>query len=193
MTSENRQETIEYAPKNETEVASCSKDELERYAESVRMRIKLCMGDFFPNSNHQYASVIVKEFLDAARQHVNIYCGHLGRDVYVPRISEFERAIARGVKVRVITSSPRCEVEAKDIAALLDRYDALRHCSSELPHFVEVDGKMFRLEMNQGTRKAVVCACAQADEEKQKMVNKLISAFETLWNRPASGEMVQGC
>ncbi len=157
--------------------------EIAAYAEQLRLRINNKIGLLLPNKDHRYASAIVEEFLHAAREYVHIFCGHLGEDVYASRYFDFEDAVERGVDVKVVTYKSYEDLESKKLASYLCnkkrlRWDVRR---ASVPHFIVVDGLMFRLETDPKERTAVVCAFAPEYEFNRSLVARLEANFDKIW------------
>ncbi len=161
--------------------------ELMRYADGLRLRNKLQIGEMFPNENRKYATIIVKEFLRLAKKHVNIFCGRLNENVYSRLYDDFIRAIEHNVKVRVITCVPFENIHSKKLANVLANKGLLRYDDTlaSTPHFIEVDGEMFRLETDQEKGTAVVCAFAPANKYNQEIVQRLNTTYEVMWQNAA--------
>ncbi len=168
-----------------TELFSHEDDELKTYAQAVRKRIELKIGDIFPNKNSSYTSVIISEFLRAAQNYVHIYCGGLNGNVYQLRRNDFEAAINRGVTVQVLTFNPFDQLGSPGLAEYLIQHDCLRQANQQehIPHFVDADGIMYRLETSEEEKTAIVCAYARGEKDKynQEIINNLQTVFDKMW------------
>ncbi len=174
---------------SETEQAKLySRAELEDYANSVRLRIANKNGEFFRNKNWQLSSIVLDEFLSAAKERFWVFCGHLCKKVYEPLMTSFMLAKARGVDIRVVTAST--ELEAQDLAEWLSKHKMLRHCEVEdIPHFVLAGGvtengttnSMYRLEINEACKTAVICACVEDNENAQETAKAMAAVHESMW------------
>ena len=156
------------------EERSCpySKEELCRYAEKVQRLIDENNCEVFLNRSEWHAAIILRKFVESAKETINIFCGHLNKNVYGDLLPCFQAAAERGVRVRVITASP--DVCAQDVAEGLRKLEAFRSLREEddtIPHFAIVDGCRYRLETDEEEKTAVVCAFA----ETQEQVNRALS------------------
>ena len=157
-----------------------SKQELEEYAAVVRLCIQNEDDALFRNKSVWHAAIILREFISAAQESVRVFCGRLNSAVYGKLLSEFKAACERGVDVKVLTVSSN--VCAVDVAKNLVMQGAFRVMNEEtdFPHFVLVDGKRYRLETDEEDKSAIVCACAQSDENV-RMAASLDVVFDTFW------------
>ncbi|MGN0868372.1 MAG: hypothetical protein ACI4O9_02455 [Akkermansia sp.] len=157
-------------------------DELAKYAESVRAYIRNESDTVFQNNSPKHASIIIGEFLLAAKETAYIFCGKLSSTVYDPLKVLFMMAKGRGVDIKVITASDYNHLESSDLKEYLMTNEMLR-CAprlQEYPHFLIIDGKRFRLEVDQKEKKAIVCASATAGGAG-KIAERLNGSFSTLW------------
>ncbi len=157
-------------------------EELAKYAESVRAYIRSESDTVFQNNSPQHAAVIISEFLLAARETAYIFCGRLSDAVYKNLKVFFAMAQGRGVDVKVITATDCEHLESRDLVVYLQENQLLR-CApklAEYPHFLIIDGKRFRLEVNQKEKQAIVCASATKGEAGQ-IAERLNASFNTLW------------
>lgn len=174
---------------SETEqVKLYSEVELEDYANSVRLRIANKNGEFFRNKNWQLSSIVLDEFLSAAKERFWVFCGHLCKKVYEPLMTSFMLAKARGVDIRVVTAST--ELEAQDLAKWLSEHKMLRHCGVEgIPHFVLAGGNtengatnsMYRLEIDDVCKTAVICACVEDNENAKETAKAMEMVHKRMW------------
>lgn len=164
--------------------------ELEDYANSVRLRIANKNGEFFRNKNWQLSSIVLDEFLNAAKESFWVFCGHLCKKVYEPLMTSFMLAKERGVDIRVVTASS--EIEAEDLAAWLREQKMLRHCKvAGIPHFVLARGKtengamnsMYRLEINDNHKTAVICACVEDNKDAQDTAKSMELVHKRMWQQ----------
>ncbi len=172
--------------KQENIPCNCSQEqELDRYAKSVRDKIRNQAGGLFQNNSPLHASIIIREFLDAAEKTVCLFCGKLSESVYGALQVFFSSAIERNVRVRVITESSYEETGAKNLAEYLKSKDSLRCLAwkkeDSLPHFLLVDGRMYRLEVKQEQKEALVCAAADKESGTKETARVMAQAFEKLW------------
>lgn len=165
-----------------------SASELEDYANSVRLRITNRNGEFFRNKNWQYSSIVLDEFLNAAKERFWVFCGHLCKQVYEPLLTSFMLAKERGVDIRVVTAST--ELEAQDLAKWLSEQNLLRHCEiADIPHFVLAGGNaengtatsMYRLEINDDHKTAVICACVEDNKDAQETAKAMEALHRRMW------------
>ena len=162
--------------------------ELEDYANSVRLRIANKNGEFFRNKNWQLSSIVLDEFLNAAKERFWVFCGHLRARVYEPLMTSFMLAKARGVDIRVVTAST--ELEAQDLAKWLSEHKMLRYCEIvDIPHFVlaggdtvnDITNSMYRLEIDDDCKTAVICACVEANENARKTAKAMETVHKSMW------------
>lgn len=160
--------------------------ELKQYAEEIRRRIKDCDGEVFRNKSAYHAAIIIKEFIASAKESVYIYCGHLNHLVYGDLRDVFEKAMAESSaeqtpQIQVITESN--EIDCPNLANFLREKHAIRSFgkSMEIPHFIVVDSKRYRIETNDKEKTALVCAYTQTEEQKDRaqMMNNL---FKVMWD-----------
>ena len=159
---------------------SCTRAELEQYRKDVKTRIAQNDGTIFPNNCPDKTSIVLQEFIKSAKERVCIYCGHLNAAVYGDLQSDFEDAIARDVKVRVICAPG--EIGAKELAEKLSDGDHFRILKEEVPvsHFAVVDGLRYRIETDQDSKEAFVCA--YAGDEQQPRVRIIEGVHGILWD-----------
>ncbi len=177
---------LESQPAKECEEKEPSEAELASYAQSVRDRIKNGTGGVFRNACAPHASIIIREFLDAAEKSVCLFCGRLSESVYGALQVFFSVALKRNVKVRVITASSYENTGAKELAAYLKNEGVLRclgRCKDEpLPHFMLVDNRMYRLEVCDEGKEASVCAAAEQETVTRETAALLADVFDVLWS-----------
>ena len=159
---------------------SCTRAELEQYRKDVKTRIAQNDGTIFPNNCPDKTSIVLQEFIRAAKKSVRIYCGHLNAEVYEKLQSDFEAAIARDVEVRVICASG--EIGAKELAEKLRDGDHFRILGEEVTvsHFAVMDSLRYRIETNQVSKEAFVCA--YAGEEHQDRIKIIEGVHDILWD-----------
>lgn len=159
---------------------SCTKEELMQYRQDVKTRIAENDGTIFPNNCPDKTEIVLQEFIRAAKERVCIYCGHLNAAVYGDLQSDFEDAIARGVEVRVICAPG--EIGAKELAEKLKSGDHFRILNEAVTvsHFAVVDGLRYRIETDQDSKDAFVCA--YAGEEQQPRVRIIEGVHDILWD-----------
>lgn len=158
--------------------------ELEEYTDSVRARIRLKNGEFFRNRDARYTKIIVQEFLNAAQQTFYVFCGKLNQLVYEPLLANFMLAHDRGVDIRVITEAACTNIESPTLANWLKTINSLRHYKrGEIPHFVLADGQMYRLEVDEGRKAAIVCAHAESNPEAAQTVDAMKAIHQHLWSQ----------
>lgn len=159
---------------------SCTKEELTQYRQDVRTRIAENDGTIFPNNCPDKTAIVLQEFIRAAKESVCIYCGHLNAAVYENLQPDFEDAIARGVEVRVICAPG--EIGAKELAEKLSDGGHFRILKEEVPvsHFAVVDGLRYRIETDQDSKEAFVCA--YAGDEQQPRVRIIEGVHGILWD-----------
>ncbi|MDO4751741.1 MAG: hypothetical protein Q4A24_06500 [Akkermansia sp.] len=159
-----------------------SEEELSRYAEKVQRLIDENDCEVFLNRSEWHAAIILRKFIESAKETINIFCGHLNKNVYGDLLPSFQAAAERGVKVRVMTASP--EVCAKDVAEGLrsmGAFQSLRDVDEEAPHFAIIDGMRYRLETCEADKSAVVCAYADTKEQVRRAFS-LDLLFNFLWD-----------
>ncbi len=169
----------------ELEKCLCScmqEEELDKYVESVRAYIRNDSDTIFQNKSSKHAAVIISEFLLAAKSTACVFCGRLSAEVYETLKVFFMVARSRGVDVRVLTATDYEHLESQDLKKYLRENNLLR-CAPQLqqyPHFLIIDGKRFRLEVDQKDKKAIVCASATSGDAG-RIAARLNGSFETLW------------
>ncbi|MBR5887712.1 MAG: hypothetical protein IKZ07_05830 [Akkermansia sp.] len=160
--------------------------ELKQYAAEIRRRIEECDGEVFRNKSARHAAIIIKEFIASAKESVYIYCGHLNHLVYGELKDVFEKAMAekdteQTPQIQVLTESN--EIDCPNLANFLREKHAFRSLgkSMEIPHFIVVDAKRYRIETNEMEKTALVCACTQTEAQKKRalMMNEL---FKIMWS-----------
>ena len=179
---------------HKNEQCNCQNNaELAKYAESVRARILVQNGDIFLNKSPEHAHIILREFIQAAKRSIHIYCGCLTKNVYKGLQPYFGNAYNQGVDLRVITVEEPNNKSDKEVVDYLQKNDILRYLTPEtrdklanLPHFAIVDGRdskgaKYRFETNQDEKTAIVCAYAK-DEDSIHRGADMETIFDTLWN-----------
>ncbi len=157
--------------------------DLDEYTESVRTRIRLKNGEFFRNKDVRYTQIIVREFLNAAQNTFYVFCGKLNQLVYEPLLSSFIMAQSRGVDIKVITEASKESIESPELAKWLRSIEALRHHhKGTIPHFVLADGQMYRLEVSEGKKAAIVCACAEQNEDAKITAAAMEKVHSSIWD-----------
>lgn len=159
-----------------------SEEELSRYAEKVQRLIDENDCEVFLNRSEWHAAIILRKFIESAKETINIFCGHLNKNVYGDLLPCFQAAAKRGVRVRVITASP--DVCAQNVAEGLRKLEAFRNLSEEddtIPHFAIVDGCRYRLETDEEEKTAVVCAFAETREQVKRALS-LDFLSDILWD-----------
>ncbi len=141
--------------------------------------------EVFLNRSEWHAAIILRKFIESAKDSIRIFCGHLNKNVYGDLLPCFVAAINRGVKVQVLTASP--DVCAKDVAEGLRKLDAFQtlHDCDDVPHFAVVDGIRYRLETNEDDKSAVVCAYVDTKEQVRRAF-ALEILFKFLWDISAA-------
>lgn len=159
----------------------CSPDELKRYREAVRTRIANNDGTIFPNNCPDKTAVVLQEFIRSAKKSVYIYCGQLNAEVYGKLQGDFADAISRKVDVRVVCASE--PLQSKELAEMLREERCLRVLSTQvdLPHFAIFDEQRYRIETNQETKDAFVCA--YVGEDQRDRIQNIEAAHDILWAR----------
>lgn len=168
MTTENSSE-MKNAGCCENRSCPFSEEELRQYAEKVQKRIDENDGEVFLNRSEWHAAIILRKFIESAQETINIFCGHLNKNVYGDLLLSFKDAVDRGVRVRVMTASP--VVCAQEVANGLREMRAFRCMKEEdasIPHFAVVDGCRYRLETDEEEKTAVVCAFAESGDEVKR-------------------------
>lgn len=165
--------------------------DLDKYAESVRLRIKMKKNELFPNKSGAHANVILREFIKSATSSIKIFCGSLCAEVYGNLRETFEEARSRDVSIQVITALPSKDIKSTELAKWFvtngaplsegilhsDVSEEYRGC----PHFAVVDDVMYRLEIDPREKSAVVCAYAGEGDSKTDTVKRLMAVFPLLW------------
>ncbi|MBR5213258.1 MAG: hypothetical protein IKV92_03255 [Akkermansia sp.] len=182
--SSNKANHEDCCPHSSSEQANISTAELEEYADSVRARIRLKNGEFFRNKDVRYTKVIVQEFLNAAQKTFYVFCGKLNQLVYEPLLANFVMAHSRGVNIKVITEASSDDIESPILAKWLDTIKSIRHFrKGEIPHFVLADGQMYRLEVDEGRKSALVCAYAENNPEALPTATAMDKVHQHLWKK----------
>ena len=158
-------------------------DNLMGYRLSVRSRIEHNNSGLFRNPSPKHAQVVISELVAAARESICIYCGKLSSDIYGNLDSCFRDAIDRGVNVRVMIEEERAD--HNKLSTLLCERKRIRQLSGtdkgQVQHFVLVDEKRYRIEVNNDSKQALVCAAA-CDESTSPTARNLGKLFCILWN-----------
>lgn len=153
---------------------------LTEYRNSLRSRIANKNSDLFENPSPAHARIVIDEFLRAAKESVYIYCGQLSSLIYGELVPSFQNLLERGIKVQVIIEKEKAETEA--IAAMLCEKNAIKQSKmasvGDIPHFILVDGKRYRMELNDDKKSALVCA-EVAEENGTKATADAMSGFFT--------------
>ncbi len=179
---------------HENEKCNClSNAELSQYAESVRARILVQNGDIFLNKSPEHARIILREFIQAAKRSIHIYCGRLTNTVYKGLQPYFGNAYNQGIDLKVITVEKPNGNSEQELVDYLKENGILKYLVTEtrekvatLPHFAIIDGESkegakYRLETDQDEKTAIVCAYAKSQESTMRGKNMEI-IFEDLWN-----------
>lgn len=179
---------------HKNEQCNCQNNaELAKYAESVRARILVQNGDIFLNKSPKHAHIILREFIQAAKRSIHIYCGCLTKHVYDGLQPYFGKAYNQGIDLKVITAEEPNGASDKEVVEYLKKNGVLKYLTpqarsnlAQLPHFAIVDGKekngaMYRLETNQDEKTAIVCAYAK-DADSIHRGADMETIFDTLWN-----------
>ncbi len=165
-------------------------NDLDFYEEALKARLRLKEGGLFPNKGAEYAHVVIKHFLMEAREHVNIYCEKLNEKVYAPLYDLFMEKIKQRVSIRVLTQKDiaHIDVGSQELASQLYLQGRWMKTNSTLPHFVEVDGRMFRLETDPDKKTALVCVNATNSPEEVQAIKRMTKAFNMLWDEAKHAE-----
>lgn len=158
-----------------------SEEELSLYAEKVQRLIDENDCEVFLNRSEWHAAIILRKFIESAKQTINIFCGHLNKNVYGDLLPCFQAAHDRGVRVRVMTASP--DVCAQSVATGLRELSAFRNlkeADDTIPHFAIVDGCRYRLETDEAEKTAIVCAFAETREQVKRALS-LDFLSDILW------------
>lgn len=177
MTQENR-----IGVKNDACSCTFTQDELAQYAEEVQKRIDENNCEVFLNRSEWHAAIILRKFVESAKDTVNIFCGHLNKNVYGDLLPSFQEALKRGVRVRVMTAHP--DVSAEQVAEKLRQLGAFRNfmkADDTIPHFAIVDGSRYRLETDDNEKTALVCAFAETREQVEQALS-LDCLSDILWD-----------
>lgn len=162
-----------------------SENELARYAIEVRRRINECDGEVFRNKSARHASIILREFIESAKESVFVFCGQLNRLVYGDLLDSFTKVVEEEKQVRVVIEGDYAA--ASEVASYLTSKGALRRLRKDvgIPHFVVVDAIRYRLEIDECDKSALVCAYAKT-EEQQYRAQALNAVSEILWDAAQS-------
>ncbi len=167
-----------------------SKQELEEYAENVQRRIDENDGELFLNRSEWHAAIILRKFIESAKSSVDIFCGHLNKNVYGDLLPCFRAAHENKVELRVMTASPKiCAIEVADGLRQMDAFRSMKVENTSFPHFAVVDGCRYRLETDEADKSAVVCAFAETKEQIQR-ASSLVLLADLLWES-MSPDLVQ--
>ena len=182
MTTENSSE-MKNAGCCENRSCPFSEEELRQYAEKVQKRIDENDCEVFLNRSEWHAAIILRKFIESAKNSISIFCGHLNKNVYGDLLPDFKAAAKRGVAVRVLTASSEvCAESVADGLREISAFQTLRDEDDEIPHFAVVDGIRYRLETNEDDKSAVVCAFTDTRDQITRAV-LLSMLFDALWEK----------
>jgi hypothetical protein len=145
-----------------------NEEELQSYRQTIERLAELDSSEFFGNSKAAHAAVIFATFFKRSKEEVAIFCKDLSRKVYDNKIviDELEKALARKIKVDIITQSEPnkgmifqkiAEWKMKGLPITL-RTVSVNSPIAEFPeNFAVMDQKAFRFESDRKTPTAFAC------------------------------------
>lgn len=167
--------------------------DLALYAEGVRMRIKTKNGLYFPNNSDKKTVIVLREFINCANRNIRIFCKEFSKNIYNQLREDFLKALFRGVRIQILTEMKT--LSACELAKLLkegpqSELAEFHHLETktEIAHFSIFDGNMFRLELNQNTKEAMVCACADSGDAREKAL-LLEDVYDILWEDSSNTQL----
>lgn len=155
---------------------------IEIYRQVFRAMLKFRREGRISNSSTPHAIVLIEELLRHAKKSVDIYCRHLGPDVWcVDAIVEALQCVCnKGRAIRVVVQE---DVDESNRAVQLLRARGVEirkdvTVSDNLPsyNFVIVDKEAFRFEQDCERRVGFACAI------NEEISSKLISLFDLIYS-----------
>lgn len=153
----------------------------------------------FANYSRAHARCIIKTFLSAAKEKVDILAGDFGNDFYRQEDvrGTIEKAVNKGACIRVISLGTSPESKswvaslAKEVnvsqdggrARFLYKFARVRS-GAQVKHYMIVDGKRYRLEdyHDEGSKLVHAEVCCNGPEK----AFFLTRAFDEVWNKLSS-------
>lgn len=132
---------------------------LELYREKFRLMIETNSTSIIGNQSKEHAIVLLQELISHAKKSVYITCTRLSKSIYGNPIllGIIENAIGRGVAFHVSIKDD--VAECQHCANLFsDNGIKIKKSNSTMHDFCVIDEKRFRMEINQSTKEARVCA-----------------------------------
>ena len=141
-------------------------NELIAYRANVERLAELDSPEVFSNSRPEHAVIILETFFKNAKDRVVVFCQKLSNRTYggKPLIILVEKALRRGVKVRVvIQENPECQAfmeaainwKTQNLPVVVSKADA-GHRPVEV-NFTVMDRKGYRFESNRQEPAAFAC------------------------------------
>jgi len=151
-------------------------EDLEVYKENMKKLYELEASDQFSNSNTAHARAILETFFELAKDKVCIFCESLHAEFYDSLKDDIQAALARGVKIEIISQEEACsikvcEIKDKNFAISKTENQGVRDLDF---NFAVMDNTSFRFEDNKENHKATV---SMYDE---KITGDLIKHFNSI-------------
>lgn len=146
---------------------------LELYREKFRLMIETDSTNIIGNQSKEHAIVILQELINHAKESVYIACTRLSKSIYGNPIllGIIENAIRRGVIFHISIKDD--VAECQHCANLFfDNGIKIKKSESIMHDFCVIDRKRFRMEIDQSTKEARVCAYCPS------LAEKMISLFD---------------
>ena len=132
---------------------------LELYRKKVRLMIENNSPDIIGNQSKEHAIIILQEFISHAKENVYIACTRLSKSIYgnPTLFGIIEDAIHRGVVFNVSIKGDVAECQ-HCVNLFSDNGIKIKKSNPSMLDFCVIDGKRFRMEKDQSTKEARVCA-----------------------------------
>lgn len=174
--------------KNQDICNRSSSQYLSMYTRGLRKRIEDGVALYFPNNCIDKTVIVFSEFFKYAQESVRIFCGKFSQEIFGRLHEEIQGALCRGVRIEILMAEAS-EPEDHFIEKLISDKEfqnlvELRYSEKlrEISHFAIFDKVRFRLEIDQKSKHAIVCASATSEETEQR-AKMLHEAFGHYWNK----------
>jgi len=158
----------------------------EIYSQLVESLFKTDSTELISNGAPLHAAILYEKFFQHAKASVVIFCKKLASEVFTEPLilSQAERALARGVSIRVVTQDEEVDKNIfsewiKEKANTDERVSCLsgQHVAKIRDieaNFTVMDGRAYRLEKERGEIKATACV------NDPVLAEKLTAIFEKI-------------
>lgn len=153
---------------------------LDLYREKFREMIEKNSPVIIGNQSKDHALIILQELISSAKSVVHISCTRLSSAIYgnSQLLNMIKGALQRNVEFYVSVKDENIE-SGECLNILRDNNISIMKCEyPEMRDFCVVDGKRFRLEMNQSTKEARVCACCP------ELASLMVQQFKSYCTKP---------